>query len=185
MAKKITAAAVSSAAKKVYELKTYHLTDINGEIWDIAIDEKMAPVKAADAAKNIMTMTINLIDEGIEKTKLLDNYQIMLYGEILNQFTDTSITKKKTAIETYENYIKMFDGLINLNLLEQIIEKFDKEALQRTTKTIAQIINDFNDFTDKNLENVIANNEVTSDRIDEDVADLVIEDDVVEDEVDE
>jgi len=184
MSKKITAAAVSSAAKKTYELKTHHLTDINGEIWDIAIDEKMSPVKAADVARNIMTLTIKLIDEGIDKARLLDNYQVMLYGELLNQFTDIGITEKKTATGTYENYIKLFDSLINLNLLEQIFDKFDNAALQRTVDSVGKIINDFNEYTDESLANADVNNENESDATDEDVVDLVVEDDA-EDEVDE
>ena len=44
MAKKMTVAAINSAAKKTYTMREHNLTDVNGEIWSIAIDEKMNPV---------------------------------------------------------------------------------------------------------------------------------------------
>ena len=65
MAKKLTANAVNSAAKKTYKMTKCHLTDVNGEVWDVVVDKKMNQAKANEMAKDILIMCAKMHDEGV------------------------------------------------------------------------------------------------------------------------
>ena len=62
MGKKLNASAVNSAAKKVNTMKRFHLTDNQGEIWDIDVNQKMNPEKVIDMVTNVVKMTARIVE---------------------------------------------------------------------------------------------------------------------------
>lgn len=149
MAKKLTVNAVNSAAKNTYKMKKHHLTDINGEVWDVVVDEKMNPVKINDVARDILVLVAKLQDEGaLEEFDLENQYIALLYPMIIRHYTDLDITDKNTAVETINSYVNLMNNLISLGLLEQLIGCFDEEAL-------ANVFNGFKESTEKMTEHII------------------------------
>lgn len=185
MSKKLTASAVTSASKKAYTMKSCHLTDINGEVWDLNIDKKMSPTKVIDMAKESIIFVAKLVDEGVEDESIVDNSSILWYIGLLKNFTDINIPEKKTAKATYSSYLSLLDSLINLNLLEKIIQQFDLEALKRTEKEFVKLVSEINEFTSQTMKELAENKDIENDNgsIDEDVVDLVVDDTELEDEI--
>lgn len=149
MSKKLNASGVNSAVKKTYEMKEFHLTDVNGEVWDVLVDYKMNPINLPKIAQEILVLMAKMKDE-----KLLENfqgYEVLVYTMFLKYYTDLKITEKKTAIETIGFYTDLLTNLISLNLFAPLIECFDK-------KTLSERIDSFNsmitEMSDKVLEEV-------------------------------
>lgn len=186
MGKKLTVSAVTSASKKAYTMKSCHLTDINGEIWELNVDEKMSPTKVIDMAKDSIIFVAKLVDEGVEDESIIDNSSVLWYIGLLKNFTDINIPEKKTAKATYASYLSLLDSLINLNLIEKIVQQFDLDALKRTEKEFIKLVNEISEFSGQAIEE-LAKNEKTEDEnnggfINEDTIDLVVEETELEDE---
>ena len=138
MAKKLTVSAVNSAAKKV--MREHHLTDVNGEIWTVAVDEKMNPAYAANMAQDILILMAKLKDEKAEdQFDFEHNYNVLLFPMIFKYFTDLEITEKKTAVETINAYINMLESLVKLQLLDKLMECFDKDSMQNTIQKFGEV----------------------------------------------
>ena len=109
MAKKLTVNAVNSAAKKV--MKEHHLTDVNGEVWTVTVDEQMNPAYVTNMAQDILVLMAKLKDENaIDDFDFEKNYNILLYPMILRYYTDLEITDKKTAVETINSYVNLMEN---------------------------------------------------------------------------
>lgn len=137
MAKKMTISAVNSAAKKTYVMKEHYLTDVNGEEWSVAVDEKMNPVHVPKMSQDILVTLAKLHDEG--ELENFNSEYVLLYPMILKYYTDLKITEKETAAETVNSYINMLDSLIGLGLLEQIMSCFEKEALTKAMEQLNKV----------------------------------------------
>ena len=139
MAKKLTVNAVNSAAKKV--MKERHLTDVNGEVWTVTVDEQMNPAYVANIAQDILVLMAKLKDENaIDDFDFEKNYNILLYPMILRYYTDLEITDKKTAVETINSYVNLMENLIRLGLVEQLMNCFDAEAMQKMMEKFGEVV---------------------------------------------
>jgi hypothetical protein len=139
MAKKLTANAVNSAAKKTYKMTKCHLTDINGEVWDVIVDTKMNPVKANEMAKDILIMCVKMHDEGVlEEFNIDEQYPVLLYPMIMRHFTDLEITDKESATETLNSYVNLLENLISLGLLEQLMGCFEEDGMKNAMETFKE-----------------------------------------------
>lgn len=143
MAKKMTVAAINSAAKKTYTMREHNLTDVNGEIWSIAIDEKMNPVHIPKMCQDILVLVAKLHDEGALED--FNSEQLLIYQMIFKYYTDLKITDKETAVETINSYINMMNSLLSLGLVEPIMNCFDKDAMAKTMEEMNKVALDMAD----------------------------------------
>ena len=72
MGKKLNVSAVNSAAKKINHRKMFHLTDNQGEIWDVEIDVNMSPENVIKMVQNVVMMSVKITEEKIDYFELFN-----------------------------------------------------------------------------------------------------------------
>ena len=131
----MTVSAVNSNAKKNYPMKKFHLTDNQGETWEIDIDHKMNPAKVEHMVKDTIVTIAKIIEDGLqEKFDLKNNWTLLFYIEILKKYTSLEIKNFETAEKSISAYVNLANSLMALDLDRKILECFDEKARERTTE---------------------------------------------------
>lgn len=144
MSKKLSISSVSSAAKKAYSMKQFHLEDNQGEIWDAYIDVKMNPIYISDMVEDVIKLIAKLTDEQMsESFDFEKNWTVLYLIELLKYYTSVDIKEKETAYETLIAYVKVVSSLASLDLLEKIVNCFDKDAKENTFKMFSDQIAEY------------------------------------------
>ncbi len=161
MGKKLNASAVNSAAKKVNTMKRFHLTDNQGEIWDIDVNQKMNPEKVIDMVTNVVKMTARIVEEGIEDFDYEKHWAMLYFIELLKAYTSIEIPEKETAGETLLDYLTLFNSLNSLGLIEAIAECFDESARRETIEMFRNQLIDMSNIIYEEAEKLKQEVEVT------------------------
>jgi len=161
MSKKLTASAINSAAKKAYSMKEFHLTDNQGEIWDVDIDVYMNPVHVVDMVQNIISLSAKMSDENISDVFDLEAHWTLLYFiEILKHYTSLDIKEKESAEKTLTAYATLFNSLGSLDLLDAIRECFDKERWELILNKFRYTLAEMSEFISEETQRYIAENNI-------------------------
>lgn len=159
MGKKLNVSAVNSAAKKINHRKMFHLTDNQGEIWDVEIDVNMSPENVIKMVQNVVMMSVKITEEKIDYFEFDKHWMMLYFIEILKQYTSIGIKESKVAKENLDAYFELFNSLTSLGLVEAITECFDKEARQNTLVRFSEILQDVSEYVTTEINNTKAERE--------------------------
>ena len=143
MAKKMKANDIVNSARKEYSSKKIIVTSIDGEEYEIEIQEKINDSKVAKLVADLVERS-----EYCDKNNIEFNIINNIYFLLIKYFTDIKFTNSKDLKKQYTNELAFIEGLLDLNLFEQIVSYFDKDSLQRVqnmfekySKTLKPVIN--------------------------------------------
>lgn len=143
MAKKMKANDIVNSARKEYGLKKIIVTSIDGEEYEIEIQEKLNDSKVARLVTDLVERS-DYCDKNNIEFNIINN----IYFLLIKYFTNIKFTNSKDLKKQYSNELEFIDGLLDLNLFEQIVSYFDKDSLQRVqnmlekySKTLKPVIN--------------------------------------------
>lgn len=156
MSKKLNASAVSSAVKKNYQVKQFHLEDNQGEIWDVDVDVKMNPVYVFDMVSDFVHLVAKAADEKFEDFDFEKYWSVLYFVEVLKYYTSVDIKEKDTASKTLLSYVKLVNDLDALGLLDKISECFEENARQNTAEQFASQTIKMSELIDNETDKVIA-----------------------------
>lgn len=159
MSKKLNASAVSSAVKKTYMMKCFHLEDNQGEIWDVDVDVAMNPNYISDMVNDLIMLVAKASDEHTEDFDFEKYWSVLYFVELLKYYTSVEIKEKDSAEKTLLSYVKLVNDLGALGLLDKIAECFDENARQNTFDQFAKQVSEMSNLIVNETDKLIAENE--------------------------
>lgn len=123
--KKLGQSNILSMEDKVFEKKEIKVT-ANGEEFTVTIDTKFKDVEIA----KVFTELVKRSDYAKKGSLDFDITATMLVL-LLKHFTDIEFQETNSMASDIDIEIRTLNALINLGLLEQILENFDKKEIER------------------------------------------------------
>jgi hypothetical protein len=129
MAKKMKANDIINSAKKEYSFKKITVTSIDGEEYEVQIQEKLNETKLANLVSELTTRSEECKKIGLEFDMILNIYVL-----IIKYFTNIKFNNNKVFSKQIEQEMEFLKALIDMNLLDQILNNFDENSIKDLEK---------------------------------------------------
>lgn len=129
MANQIKHSNIISLEAKVFTKKTIYVK-VEDEIFEVVINQKLKETDIADVVREL-TQRSKFAKDNKVAFNVMANITILL----IKKFTDIQF-KKSTGnfMKDYEAEIRMLNALINLGILEQVVNEFDQEEIDKISQ---------------------------------------------------
>lgn len=143
MAKKMKANDIVNSAKREYSSTKITVVSVDGEEYEVEIQEKLNDSKVSQLVYDLVNRS-----EFCDKNNIEFNIVNNIYFLLIKYFTNIKFVNSKDLKKQYSNELAFIDGLLDLDLFEQIVSHFDKDSLYRVqnmfekySKTLSPVIN--------------------------------------------
>lgn len=127
-----------SISNKTFDRTQIIVYDLNNNPYTVQIDNHFKRTEIIKLLTEICERA-----EYCKKSGLGFDYNVVLHILLIKHFTDIKFHEYKSIAQTFENEIKIANCLVNLEIIEQIIQKFPAAEMQR----LQDIAGEFADFT--------------------------------------
>lgn len=152
--KKLTTGNILSLHSKTFSQRKVLLEAIGGETFEVLIDEKFQ-------ASKMQALIMELAEQYGRISHLEDILDVNYFASflIIKYFTNISIAK--SVENDFEKQIRVLKALIDLEIFEQLMEKFDEDELNKVNEYIKKASDniremDRNPEAQKELEDIIS-----------------------------
>lgn len=143
MTKKMKANDIVNSARREYSSTKITVVAVDGEEYEIEVQEKLNDTKVSKLVLDLVERS-----EFCDKNNIEFNIVNNIYFLLIKYFTNIKFVNSKDLKKQYSNELAFIDGLLDLDLFEQIVSHFDKDSLYRVqnmfekySKTLKPAIN--------------------------------------------